>query len=665
MSDRAHLILPYHVLVDTPARDERRRRRAIGTTKKGIGPAYEDKARRTGIRAGDLRDLEAPARARRRRARRLGADHRARSAASVPSLDDIVAALEAMRRASRAAARRHVGARERRACARSKRVMLEGAQGTLLDIDHGTYPFVTSSSAVAGGASIGAGIGPNRIDTVIGITKAYTTRVGAGPFPTELDDDDGEHLREVGAEFGSVTGRPRRTGWLDLPALRYAARVNGFDGLALTKLDVLTGLARIKVCVAYDTPTGASATFPIDLLDRPGLMKPVYVEHEGWKEKLEGAARARRAAERRARVHALPRDRDRRAHLPRERGPAPRRNHRASQPVRRKGSRALTLPMPFAAGPLLVALTFPSEVPAAATASPRPLVCRSESERRSSLWARARPVEVERFCVTLARGLARLERSPAESLELAREAWQSSRAKRSGRCSKVGRSYGSVARRRRGSGSHRSCSRRRPPSTTPRRSTTSRARRCFPARSTTRSASTGCSCRARSCSAPNRIRRTATIEAASLALARGPNDLEEALGYLDEARASPAAGTRDLVLGLIALSLDRAGRREQARAVAREASGPDALEALLSPVNRARVAGSEPGVAPASQAPTAVVRPLLPEGEIHAGDRDARRRSRRRLCAVHTSRHFSRAQAERVPGPSTRAARSTAERRRK
>jgi adenylosuccinate synthase len=170
-----------------------------------------------------------------------------------------------------------------------KRVMLEGAQGTLLDIDHGTYPFVTSSSAVAGGASIGAGIGPNRIDTVIGITKAYTTRVGAGPFPTELGDKDGEHLREVGAEFGSVTGRPRRTGWLDLPALRYAARVNGFDGLALTKLDVLTGLARIKVCVAYDTPTGRVSDFPVDLLDRPGLMKPVYVEHEGWKEKLEGA----------------------------------------------------------------------------------------------------------------------------------------------------------------------------------------------------------------------------------------------------------------------------------------------------------------------------------------------------------------------------------------
>jgi adenylosuccinate synthase len=170
-----------------------------------------------------------------------------------------------------------------------KRVMLEGAQGTLLDLDHGTYPFVTSSSAVAGGASVGAGIGPNRINTVIGITKAYTTRVGAGPFPTELGNAEGDHLREVGAEFGSVTGRPRRTGWLDLPALRYAARVNGFDGLALTKLDVLTGLPTLKVCVAYDTPEGRVTDLPLDLLDRPDALKPVYVELEGWKEKLENA----------------------------------------------------------------------------------------------------------------------------------------------------------------------------------------------------------------------------------------------------------------------------------------------------------------------------------------------------------------------------------------
>jgi adenylosuccinate synthase len=168
-------------------------------------------------------------------------------------------------------------------------VMLEGAQGTLLDVDHGTYPFVTSSSAVAGGAAVGAGIGPSRIKTVLGITKAYATRVGAGPFPTELGDADGDHLREVGAEFGSVTGRPRRTGWLDLPALRYAARVNGIDGLALTKLDVLTGLARIRVCVAYDTPQGRTRDFPIDELGTPGAVTPVYEELPGWEDKLETA----------------------------------------------------------------------------------------------------------------------------------------------------------------------------------------------------------------------------------------------------------------------------------------------------------------------------------------------------------------------------------------
>jgi adenylosuccinate synthase len=169
-----------------------------------------------------------------------------------------------------------------------KRVMLEGAQGSLLDVDHGTYPFVTSSSAVAGGAATGVGIGPNRIDTVIGITKAYATRVGAGPFPTELSDDTGSYLRDKGSEFGSVTGRPRRTGWLDLPALRYASRVNGIDGLALTKLDVLTGLEKIKVCVAYDTPAGRVRDLPIDELTS-GKVSPVYEELPGWSEPLEQA----------------------------------------------------------------------------------------------------------------------------------------------------------------------------------------------------------------------------------------------------------------------------------------------------------------------------------------------------------------------------------------
>ena len=286
LSDRAHLILPYHVLVDT-LREANASDRAIGTTKKGIGPAYEDKARRTGVRAGDLRH---PERLRQRVEAALASWMPTITAlgGTPPALDALLGTLE------KCAGRivpllRDTSALVNDALKSGKRTMLEGAQGTLLDLDHGTYPFVTSSSAVAGGASVGAGIGPNRINTVIGITKAYTTRVGAGPFPTELGNAEGDHLREVGAEFGSVTGRPRRTGWLDLPALRYAARVNGFDGLALTKLDVLTGLPKLKVCVAYDTPDGRVSDLPLDLLDRPELLKPVYVELEGWQDKLEHA----------------------------------------------------------------------------------------------------------------------------------------------------------------------------------------------------------------------------------------------------------------------------------------------------------------------------------------------------------------------------------------
>jgi adenylosuccinate synthase len=283
VSDRAHLVLPYHVLVD----GLREQTQGIGTTKKGIGPAYEDKVRRTGIRAGDLRDLGRVA-TKVEAALEQWAPFITALGGTLPSVDSVVTPLEPL-------ARRVVplladtSLLVATAVESGKRVLLEGAQGTLLDIDHGTYPYVTSSSPVAGGAAIGAGIGPNRIDTVIGITKAYATRVGSGPFPTELDDSDGIHLREAGAEFGSVTGRPRRTGWLDLPALHYAARVNGIDGLALTKLDVLTGLPRIRVCVAYDTPSGRTTNFPIDLLDEPGRVTPVYEELPGWKEALGNA----------------------------------------------------------------------------------------------------------------------------------------------------------------------------------------------------------------------------------------------------------------------------------------------------------------------------------------------------------------------------------------
>jgi len=286
VSDRAHLILPYHVSLDVLRESKAGEGRALGTTKKGIGPAYEDKVRRTGVRVGDLRD---PARLRERMAGALDswAPTLLALGGELPSVESLAATLEPL--ASRIVPMlADTSSLVDGAIRSGARVMLEGAQGTLLDIDHGTYPFVTSSSSVAGGAAIGAGIGPNRITSVIGISKAYTTRVGAGPFPTELDDSDGRHLREVGAEFGSVTGRPRRTGWLDLPALRYAARVNGIDGLALTKLDVLTGLERIRVCVAYDTPTGRVTELPIERLEAPGV-KPVYEELVGWTERLEQA----------------------------------------------------------------------------------------------------------------------------------------------------------------------------------------------------------------------------------------------------------------------------------------------------------------------------------------------------------------------------------------
>lgn len=284
VASRAHLILSYHRTIDELREDGATDARKIGTTKKGIGPAYEDKVARRGLRFGDLADLG--------RARdKIGAALEAWAPVArslggeLPTLESVVTELAPL------AERLHSLSADTsllvaEAVARGDRILLEGAQGTLLDIDHGTYPFVTSSSAVAGGACTGVGIGPTRIRRVIGITKGYCTRVGAGPFPTELDDAHGEHLRVVGGEFGSVTGRPRRTGWLDLPALRYAARVNGLDGLAVTKLDVMTGLSSIKVCVAYETPAGRTTELPVDDL---GEAKPVYETLAGWTEKLPAA----------------------------------------------------------------------------------------------------------------------------------------------------------------------------------------------------------------------------------------------------------------------------------------------------------------------------------------------------------------------------------------
>ena len=289
VSDRAHLILPYHITIDCLRESKAAAANAIGTTKKGIGPTYEDKARRNGIRTGDLRDAT---RLRERIALAIEAWAPTILAlgGEVPELDSIIEPL--LKQAERILPLlTPVSQIVDKALKDGAHVLFEGAQGTLLDIDHGTYPFVTSSSAVSGGAAIGSGVGPNRLRNIVGITKAYCTRVGAGPLPTELNDAHGTHLREVGAEFGSVTGRPRRTGWLDLPALRYAARVDGFDGLAITKLDVLTGLDKLKVCVGYDTPTGRTEEFPIDDIEVPGRVTPVYQEMQGWKDSIANARR--------------------------------------------------------------------------------------------------------------------------------------------------------------------------------------------------------------------------------------------------------------------------------------------------------------------------------------------------------------------------------------
>jgi adenylosuccinate synthase len=281
LSDRAHMILPYHLLVDG-AREKGQF--AVGTTKRGIGPAYEDKARRNGVHLGALRDLK---RMERHVARALDAWAPTIKAMGLeqPSPKDVVAAIEPVQQ--RLLKLLGDGSKVVDDGIRAKkRVIFEGAQGTLLDIDHGTYPYVTSSSATAGGAAIGAGVGPTAISRAVGITKAYTTRVGGGPFPTELNDETGERLRQAGGEFGAVTGRPRRCGWLDLPGLRYARRVNGLTDLIVTKLDVLTGLESIEVCVAYDTPYGRVRDLPINDLD---VATPVYERVPGWNEPLDRA----------------------------------------------------------------------------------------------------------------------------------------------------------------------------------------------------------------------------------------------------------------------------------------------------------------------------------------------------------------------------------------
>ena len=286
ISPNCPLILPYHKALDL-AREQARGDAKIGTTGRGIGPAYEDKVARRGLRVGDLQAPE-------RFAERLQEVmqyhnfvlrefYKAEEVSYQETLDQALSWAEELLPLQTNVAETLQAARKA-----GENILFEGAQGTLLDIDHGTYPFVTSSNTTAGGASTGSGYGPLALDYVLGITKAYTTRVGSGPFPTELFDGDGRHLAEKGHEFGTTTGRARRTGWFDAVALRQAVHINSISGLCITKLDVLDGMERVKICVAYRDRTGAeTSVLPSDCDDFAGL-DPVYEELPGWQQSTRG-----------------------------------------------------------------------------------------------------------------------------------------------------------------------------------------------------------------------------------------------------------------------------------------------------------------------------------------------------------------------------------------
>jgi adenylosuccinate synthase len=286
ISASAHVIADYNRTLDKVTERFLGSRR-LGTTGRGIGPTYADKMNRIGIRIQDLFD-EKILRAKVEGALELKGQVLTKIYnRRAPSVDETVA--ELLTHADRIRPMvRDTGLLLNQALDRGETVLLEAGQATLLDVDHGTYPFVTSSSATAGGACTGSGIPPMRMDQVIGIVKAYTTRVGEGPFPTELFDDAGEHLRKVGAEFGTTTGRPRRCGWYDAVIARYAARVNGVTDFVLTKLDVLTGLEQVPVCVAYDVNGTRHDEMPVNQTDFHHAV-PIYEYLPGWREDISGA----------------------------------------------------------------------------------------------------------------------------------------------------------------------------------------------------------------------------------------------------------------------------------------------------------------------------------------------------------------------------------------
>jgi adenylosuccinate synthase len=288
VSGNAHLIMPWHVALDG-ARERRLGNLQIGTTRRGIGPAYADKATRIGIRVQDLLDPKIL----RQKIELAVAEKNVwlERVYGLEPFDPESVLADATAHADRLAPYvADTSLLVDRALRAGDRVLFEGAQGTLLDLDHGTYPFVTSSSPIAAGAAVSFGIGPNRIDEVVGVSKAYVTRVGEGPFPSEIEGPAQERVRELGREFGTVTGRDRRCGWLDLVALRFAVRVNGITSLALTKLDVLSSFAEVPVCVRYALPDGSETDeFPAHQSDFHHC-RPVFETLPGWQTELDGEA---------------------------------------------------------------------------------------------------------------------------------------------------------------------------------------------------------------------------------------------------------------------------------------------------------------------------------------------------------------------------------------